>query len=446
LRAARVAPVTLEPPHLTLDGNRPLIIGIIPHTACNPRVEGCGFCTFPHDSYDKQQIRYVVGRVEQELESLLDDYPELARRRVDAVYFGGATANLTPPAVLGALARTLAGRVSLADAEVTLEGVPSLFLSLLGGHLEMLERLPVRHRRISMGMQTFDRAQLKRMGRQGFGDAKTVAQVVERAHRRGMTVSADLLVNLPGQTPAAMLEDIRLADELGLDQICVYHLVLRAGLEVPWARDPELLAALPATEQACENWLAVRAALVERGFVQTTLTNFERAEVAGTARRFVYEEASFSPATWDALGIGPRSISTFVNLAERRAVKLVRGHRAGAAVGGKFSGDDLYFPYDEEDLRLLFVTRSLPRLSLDRALYQRSLGGDLVAHFAEPLAALRAAGLVTIDDSVVTLTPRGMFYADTVAGLLAWRRVEAVRPAAAGRHSVEAPEPSDFMG
>src|SRR4051812_49086329 len=66
LRAARVAPVTLDPPHLTLDGDRPLIIGIIPHTACNPRVEGCGFCTFPHDSYDKRQIRYLVGRVEQE--------------------------------------------------------------------------------------------------------------------------------------------------------------------------------------------------------------------------------------------------------------------------------------------------------------------------------------------------------------------------------------------
>jgi hypothetical protein len=70
LPRARVAPQTLAPPHLTLDGKRPLIIGLIPHTACNPRVEGCGFCTFPHDHYDKSNVRYVVGRVERELESL----------------------------------------------------------------------------------------------------------------------------------------------------------------------------------------------------------------------------------------------------------------------------------------------------------------------------------------------------------------------------------------
>jgi hypothetical protein len=75
LRAARVASAILEPPHLTLDGDRPLVIGIIPHTACNPRVEGCGFCTFPHDVYDKQQVRHSVGRVEHELKSLLDGIP-----------------------------------------------------------------------------------------------------------------------------------------------------------------------------------------------------------------------------------------------------------------------------------------------------------------------------------------------------------------------------------
>src|SRR4051812_45525034 len=101
LPRARVAPQTLEPPHLTLDGNRPLIIGIIPHTACNPRVEGCGFCTFPHDGYGKQWVRDGVGRVELALESLFDDYPELAQRQVGAVYFGGATANLAKPAELG---------------------------------------------------------------------------------------------------------------------------------------------------------------------------------------------------------------------------------------------------------------------------------------------------------------------------------------------------------
>jgi hypothetical protein len=32
---------------------------------------------------------------------------------------------------------------------------------------------------------------------------------------------------------------------------------------------------------------------------------------------------------------------------------------------------------------------------------------------------------VTVTPEAVTLTPKGMFYADTVAGVLAWREVQA---------------------
>jgi hypothetical protein len=35
------------------------------------------------------------------------------------------------------------------------------------------------------------------------------------------------------------------------------------------------------------------------------------------------------------------------------------------------------------------------------------------------------------------LTPEGMFFADSVAGLFAWQRVEAVRGVAAGQHTRE---------
>ena len=43
-----------------------------------------------------------------------------------------------------------------------------------------------------------------------------------------------------------------------------------------------LLAALPSVEAAADNFLAVRERLLTNGYVQTTLTNFEKHDVRAT--------------------------------------------------------------------------------------------------------------------------------------------------------------------
>jgi oxygen-independent coproporphyrinogen-3 oxidase len=430
-----------------LDATRPVLVGVLPHTQCNPQVDGCGFCTFPHDRYDKRLLRRTAQAVAEQIDSLFAEHPELAKRRVDAVYFGGATANLTPGAELAAVGAALGRHLDLHGAEVTLEGVPALFRSLLRGPFEVLLDMPARHRRISMGVQTFDQAMLTRMGRQRFGDRRDVERVVEKAHRNGLTVSGDFLFNLPSETQAQMLADVRQAEALGFDQICVYHLVLTAGQGTPWAEDPAVRAALPSIEHACDNWLAVREALLERGYVQATLTNFEHADVHATDRRFVYEEYSFNPDKYDAIGFGPLSISTFTDLSQRRALKLAR---AKALETGLWGEHDLFFAYGEEDLRLLFLTRTLSRLRVPRATYRDLFGADLVEHFGGAIEAIEAKGLATLDAEALHLTPRGMFHADSVAGLLAWPRVEALRADGAGRSTRDLLQDkvrlNDFMG
>jgi oxygen-independent coproporphyrinogen-3 oxidase len=111
---------------------------------------------------------------------------------------------------------------------------------------------------------------------------------------------------------------------------------------------------------------------------------------------------------------------------------------------------DLAFNYDEEDSRLLYLTRTLLRLHVPRAAYRDLFGADLTSHFGPAVEACVAAGLVTLDEEAVHLTPRGMFYADSVAGLLAWPLVEARRAAGGGRRTRDslAPErgPDDLMG
>jgi oxygen-independent coproporphyrinogen-3 oxidase len=314
---------------------------------------------------------------------------------------------------------------------VTLEGVPRYFLPDDARLISIMRsEIDARHFRLSLGVQSFDPRQLERMGRQAFGDRDDVARVVDIAHEQGMTVSADLLINLPSQTAEEVIHDIEQADGLGFDQVCLYQLVLYPGLGTAWSLDEALLAGVPALPDALRTWQSARGSLLERGFVQSTVTNFERAPVARSVRRFEYERCSFRPDVYDAVGFGPGAISTFLAPGMRGGRKLANCPDAEAygqriCSGGPAS--DRAFDYAEEDLRLLFITRSLPLLAISRPAYRHYFGSDIAEHFPDVVRALSKARLIALTADSLQLTDRGMFYADSVAGLFAWRRAARLR-------------------
>lgn len=416
-----------EPASLDVDRSRALIVGVIPHTQCVPRREACGFCTFPHDAANKPSRLKMLSAVERDILAVTAA-PELNGRRVHALYLGGGTANLSSTEEVERLLTTLRTHLVLDDAELTLEGTPALFESWFSSHLKSLAKQNVAHRRISMGVQTFDAALLTLMGREKFGDAALVKKLAKKSRELGITTSADLLFNLPGQTLEQMERDVDTAISAELDQICLYHLVLYEGLGTPWAKEEALLRAVPDNGRAAQHWLKLRERLLRAGYEQTTLTNFERKDIG--AKRFRYELASFAPDQTDALGFGPMSLTTFIDWPRKRGLKLLRRKHLGRAA---WSGDDLMFEYDEASLRLLFVTRSLATTRVDARSYTKRFGTTLQHDFAEPLAALTAEQLVTVDDAGLTLTPLGMFFADSVVSTLA----AGAPRAGAGVHTAE---------
>lgn len=413
------------------DPDRPLLIGVLPHSFCRPAVKGCGFCTFPHEVYSEEKARSVMAHVVDEIHGFLKRRPEFAQRRVPAVYFGGGTANLVPDDAFVSLCQRLSGAFDLAGAEVTLEGVPSEFLRDGGVILRLLrENLSVCRCRISMGIQTFDTGRLTQMGRRTFGDEDTFRAVAALARDLGMTTSADLLFNLPGQGLNEMRVDVEKAIALELDHVCLYHLVLFRLLGTEWSRDPELLARLPSNDEAMENWMTLREILLARGYRQTTLTNFEHERTADTPDRFLYEEGVLRPEANDWLGFGPSAISLVLDAAFDRGLKWVNPETAEEyvdAVEGPVRVAERHFAYSHFDVKVLFITRGIARLSVDRRIYARLLDADPLEDFESEFRTLEDAGLVTISDVSIDVTPAGMFYADTIAGLIAQSQVRYYR-------------------
>jgi oxygen-independent coproporphyrinogen-3 oxidase len=88
---------------------------------------------------------------------------------------------------------------------------------------------------------------------------------------------------------------------------------------------------------------------------------------------------------------------------------------------------DRYFEYDATDLRIFYLTRRLAALEIDRRRYAHLFGADPLAEFPGAFGALWDEGLLEFTATTVRPTPRGMFYADSIAALLAWRQIEARR-------------------
>ncbi|WP_164018317.1 radical SAM protein [Pyxidicoccus trucidator] len=412
--------------YLGLDAGKPCVVGVLPHPFCNPAVKGCGFCTFPQEAYRNTSAEQVAAEVAQELRQGMR-WGRLTNKPVEALYFGGGTANLTPPESFRELCRAARAALPLAEgAEVTLEGVPIYFSARKPSLLEVLrEELPDLYYRISMGIQTFDDAQLARMGRTAIGGPVAVEKAVLAARDQGFSCSGDLLFNLPGQSREQMLADVDRAIDLGLDQVCVYHLVLFEGLGTEWSKQPALLAALPSNTEACANWLAVRERLLEQGFVQTTLTNFERASLRGTPRSFRYEPYGFSPETYDVFGFGPAALNIFD--AQFGWLKTANPEGAGDYLAARARGRtaERMLLLGGWDKRLLYLTRKVALLGIDSAAYRAWCKTELFDDFGRELTALLDAGLLAQVGERLELTPEGMFYGDTIAGTLAWRRVRS---------------------
>ena len=404
----------------------PLLVGVLPHSYCNPKIAGCGFCTFPHEDFSSLKAAAAVNGVIQEVQNRVLGCPSLEGKQIDAMYFGGATANLTPAEPFRKLCRKLNELFDLREAEVTLEGVPAFFLNRKPWLLDILQdELSARHFRISMGIQSFSKQWLTKMGRTAFGDREVFAQVVEMAHARKMTVSADLLFNLPGQSLPEMLSDIQCGDDIGLDQACLYHLVMFRGLATAWARDPELIAALPSNEMAAANWEAIRTTAIETGYDQTTLTNFERSSFQGDERGYIYELRSFDAARFNMIGFGPSGISYSSSDPSRTGLKTMNPESSLEylqSVGKQTPTWNRYFDFDAESVRLLYVTRQFAKLSVDRSRYREVFGTDLMSDFRSELDVLAEMELVEISPTTIRLTVRGMFFSDTVASVLAHGR------------------------
>jgi putative oxygen-independent coproporphyrinogen III oxidase len=223
----------------------------------------CGYCAFVVTTDGASRERYADA-LEREAALLA---PEAEGDSFDAIYLGGGTPSLLPPAAISRLLAALRGRFVIREGpEVTLEANPE---DVSAAAVDAWAAAGVS--RISLGVQSLADAELAAVGRRH--DARRAVAALETLRASGLSTSGDLILGLPFQTRESFAASLAGLCDAGVSHVSVYLLEAEKSraIEDDRREHPERYLADDAQADA---WLAMGETLARRGYVHYEISNW----------------------------------------------------------------------------------------------------------------------------------------------------------------------------
>ncbi|MCK0510253.1 radical SAM family heme chaperone HemW [Aromatoleum buckelii] len=372
--------LTASPP-LALYVHYPWCVKKCPYCDFNSHASRGGTIEIPEQAY----IDALLADIETAL-------PQVWGRRVLSVFIGGGTPSLMSAAALDRLLTGVRMLLQLDPlAEITLEANPG---TVEAGRFRDYRAAGVN--RLSLGIQSFDDAQLVRLGR--IHDGREARIAIDTALANFDRVNLDLMYALPEQALEQALADLDTALATGATHLSCYQLTLEPNTPFHHAPPP-----LPDTDTAADMQDAIEARLAGVGFRHYETSAFARPG----------EECRHNLNYWtfgDYLGVGAGAhgkLSSFEGI-----VREMRHKHPGRYLDAAKSRDfvqerrsvgvaELPFEFMMNALRLTGGVP--PRLFVERT-------GLPLAVIEDELKTAREQGLVEVTPDVIRPTERGRHF------------------------------------
>ena len=387
----------LRPGTLQLDGLPPLALYVhLPW--CLKKCPYCDFNSHAAAGAGGVPEAAYLDALRADLEASL---PLVWGRRVVSVFIGGGTPSLFDPASIDRLLGDIRARLPLEPlAEITLEANPGTFER---------ERFKAYRAagvtRLSIGVQSFDDAALRRIGR--VHDAAQARAAVAEAREAFDTFNIDLMYALPGQTLAQLQADLHTALSFAPPHLSIYHLTVEPN--TAFALAPPVL---PDNDLASDMLDLIAASTAEAG-----LQRYEVSAFARPGHRCRHNLNYWQFGDYLGIGAGAHGKLSFPH----RVLRTVRWREPAAYMANAMAGTavsnqhevarhDLPFEYMMNALRL--------REGLDLADFKARTGLPL-STVQGTLQAAQAQGLLVWAGDHVRPTERGFdFLSDLQAMFL----------------------------
>lgn len=346
----------------------------------------CIYCDFYSLPRSEKKMDAYVGALCRDLARRADAARDYT---VDTVYFGGGT-----PSYLGAdrlckILETVFAHYRVdKTAEITTEANPDS-----AREVTALRRLrSAGFNRISLGMQSADDGELRRIGRVHTHE-ETVA-AVHAARAAGFdNLSLDLIYGLPEQSAARWRENLRAAIALAPEHLSCYGLKVEEGTPLFYRQDT---MHLPDDDAQAEEYLAAVGLLADAGYRQYEISNFAQPD----------RESRHNLKYWtmqEYLGFGPGAHSDFAS----RRFAYARDLSAYLAGEERLSESACPAQREREEERVMLALRTARGLDLS-ALKEDTVEAERV------LAECARHGLAKKENGRWRLTPQGFLVSNAV--------------------------------
>lgn len=359
-------------------------------------VRKCPYCDF--NSHELKSGIPEADYVEALLNDLEEELPRVWGRKVITVFIGGGTPSLMSPEALDRLLAGIRARIALSpDAEITLEANPGTaeqqrFAEFRGAGIN----------RLSIGVQSFNDEQLRKLGRI-HGRREAIA-AAEMAHQAGFdNFNLDLMFALPGQTLAQARDDVATAIALEPTHLSYYQLTLEPN--TPFHHHPPVL---PDDE--------VMWSIHQQGQHQLAAAGYGQYEVSAYAK--TGRQCQHNLNYWqfgDYLGIGAGAHGKITNPQQQRYVRRWKLrhpqeylHATGAA---RLAGES---EADERDAAFEFMLNALRLTEGFAASLLSERAGLPLATIDAPLRRAMSLGLLEWQEETIRPTPLGYNHLNTL--------------------------------
>lgn len=353
-------------------------------------VKKCPYCDF--NSHAAGPTLPEEEYVDALLADLDEDLPQVYGRSLSSIFFGGGTPSLFSAKALGRLLEGVERRVPFAaDIEITLEANPGTF-----EQAKFRDYRGLGINRLSIGVQSFQAAKLKALGR--IHDGGEAIRAADMARAAGFdNFNLDLMHGLPDQSIEDALSDLRIAIAQGPTHLSWYQLTVEPNT-VFWNQPP----VMPEDDILWDIQEAGQALLAEHGYAQYEVSAYAQ---PGKAARHNLNYWSFG----DFLGIGAGAHAKLSNPdgAIKRSWKT-RLPKDYLDPSKGFSAGERVLGPDELPFEFLMNVLRLSDGSASELFTQRT--GLALSQLAAARAEAERRGLLHNDPTRLTATREGQLF------------------------------------
>lgn len=373
-------------------------VGVVPAPALSVYVHlpwclrKCPYCDFNSHEWragGAPPEREYLDALQADLEASL---PLVWGRTVQTVFIGGGTPSLFSPEAIDRLLQMLRSHLRLAaDAEITLEANPGTFEA---GRFRAFSQAGVN--RLSIGVQSFDDAALRALGR--VHDSHQARAAIDTAAQCFASFNIDLMYALPGQDLEALERDLASALAFDPPHLSYYQLTLEPG--TAFGRRPPVL---PDDDTAARMQATIEQASAERG-----LAHYEISAYARAGHRARHNLNYWQFGDYLGLGAGAHGKLSFHDRIERQARWLAPRRYMQTALAG--DAIESRRPVTAAELPFEFMLNALRLIEgVPATLFQERTGLTL-ASIARTLEAASRRGLLVDDPTALRATPLGLSF------------------------------------